>query len=1106
MVEDDPLETQRGVSLTVTAELGAAGFEDAHEIGRGGFGVVYRCVQSALDRTVAVKVLTADLDEDNQARFIREQRVMGRLTGHPNIVGVLHVGTTDSGHPYIVMQYHPQDSLDARIRRIGPVGLGEALRLGVKMAGALETAHRLGILHRDVKPANILLSDYGEPALADFGIAHVAGGFKTATGTVTGSPAFTAPEVLKGEPASPASDVYSLGATLFCAVTAHAAFERHSGEQVMAQFLRITTRPIPDLREYGIPEDVCALVERAMFADPHARPVTAAEFGDELRQAQHRNGFPVDEMALHLETGGARHNEDPVNALSPISSSASGRPPPRAASAAPGSKGTLPLELTSFVGRRSELTATKRLLSGSRLVTLTGAGGVGKTRLGLRVAAEVRRGFADGVRLVELGNLRDGALVVDVVAAVLGVRDQSARTVQDVLVDFLAARRLLLVLDNCEQLVDAVAHLAETLLRACPDLRILATSREPLGIGGEAVLRVTPLAVPDPDRRPSLAGLPRYDAVTLFVQRAAAAVPGFELTEGNQAGVTGICRRLDGLPLPIELAAARLRAMSAEQILQRLTDRYTLLTLGNRAAPNRQQTLRLCVDWSHDLCTPVEQQVWARLSVFAGSFELDAAEGICDEDLGPGELLDAVASLVDKSILIREEQDTVVRFRVLETLRDYGRERSRQTGEHRSLRSRHRDWYQQLVLNAEAEWISSRQLEWIARLAREQPNLREAMEYCLSDSDDAEREAGLRIAAALFPFWLSRGVLSEGRRWLDGLLARRPGQPTAVRVEALFADSVLAEVQGDLTAGTALVEEARALAEQIDDPLTGALIAHADGALSLFSGDLRHACSHLESALEDFRTRGDLLRQVGLLETLGLAYGLHEEMPHAIACYEEVLAITEAHGESVYRSYSLWSLGVAVFRQGDLGRATALLEQGLRLTRLVDDPVNAATCLEALAWIAGSEHNAHRAAVLMGSAADLGRAVGSAAVGFPNLLVHHEKCEGIARGALGERAFETAFREGTALGFDNAIAFALGERPPKLAAPAAGTATILTKRERQVSDLVAEGLTNRAIAAKLVISQRTAQGHVENILTKLGFTSRAQIAAWVVEQTHGRHS
>ena len=274
MAAGDPFKTQRD-DPTDTAELSAAGFEDAHEIGHGGFGVVYRCRQPSLDRTVAVKILTADLDEENRARFFREQRAMGRLTGHPNIVTALHVGVTDSGRPYLVMPYHPKDCLDARIRRHGPLPLEDALRVGVKMAAAVETAHRLGILHRDVKPANILLTDYGEPALTDFGIAHVTGGFQTATGTVTGSPAFTAPEVLSGDPPSPASDIYSLGATLFSVVTGHAAFERRSGEHMVAQFLRITTQPVPDLREQGIPDDVSGVIERAMSANPQERPATA---------------------------------------------------------------------------------------------------------------------------------------------------------------------------------------------------------------------------------------------------------------------------------------------------------------------------------------------------------------------------------------------------------------------------------------------------------------------------------------------------------------------------------------------------------------------------------------------------------------------------------------------------------------------------------------------------------------------------------------------------------------------------------------------------------------------------------------------------------------
>jgi serine/threonine-protein kinase PknK len=278
--------------------LAAVGFSDAREIGRGGFGAVYRCQQSSLERTVAIKLLTTDLDSDNLERFLREQRAMGKLSGHPNIVNVFQVGATTSGRPYIVMQYHPRGALNAWIHQAGPLSWQESLRIGVKMAGALETAHRLGTLHRDVKPANILLTEYGEPQLADFGIARIPGAFETATGVVTGSPAFTAPEVLQGQTPTPASDVYSLGATLFCALTGHAAFERRSGEQVIAQFLRITREPVPDPHGVDIPDDVRAAIEHAMASDPDDRPATAAEFGDELRQTERRHAVTVDDMAV----------------------------------------------------------------------------------------------------------------------------------------------------------------------------------------------------------------------------------------------------------------------------------------------------------------------------------------------------------------------------------------------------------------------------------------------------------------------------------------------------------------------------------------------------------------------------------------------------------------------------------------------------------------------------------------------------------------------------------------------------------------------------------------------------------------------------------------
>ncbi|MDI9979493.1 protein kinase [Rhodococcus sp. IEGM 1307] len=1087
MGEGDPLGTQR-YPPSPAAELAGTGFDDVHEIGRGGFGVVYRCTQEDLDRTVAVKVLTVELDEENRARFFREQRAMGRLTGHPNIVNILQVGATDGGLPYIVMPYHSQDSLDALVRHRGPLPLGEALRLGVKIAGAVETAHRLGILHRDVKPANILLTEYGEPALTDFGIAHIAGGFETATGAVTGSPAYTAPEVLGGDPASPAADVYGLGATLFSALTGHAAFERRSGEQVVAQFLRITTQPVPDLREHGIPEDVSDTIARAMSRTPEARPVTAADFGEELRQLQRDHGFPVDEMALHSAPGAASDHGQSV----------SGRP--RSTGPSPGSAtGSLSLELTSFVGRRHELTEARNLLAGSRLVTLTGIGGVGKTRLAMRVASAVQREYDDGVRLVELGELRDGSSLIDAVAAAVGVRDHSARPLREVLIEFLAPREVLLVLDNCEHMVDAAAELAETLLRVCPGLRILATSREPLVIGGEAVLRVPPLAVPDSDRRPSLRALSRYDAVSLFVDRGAAAVPGFALTEENAAAVAGICHRLEGLPLPIELAAARLRALSPEQILGRLTDRFTLLTRGNRGAPTRQQTLRLSVDWSFELCTAGEQLVWGRVAVFAGCFELDAAERVCGEGLDPDELLDTLTSLVEKSILIREEYGSVVLFRMLETLREYGFEKLTQTGEAVVLRRRHRDWYEALALDAEAEWISARQLDWIARLKREQPNLREALEFSIDD----DPAAGLRTAAALRWFWTSQGLNTEGRRWLDQLLARYPVEPTVDRIRALYCASAIADVQGDLDAGAALVEEARTLTAHTSDPVMRAYVGCSDGMLALYRGDLERACSQLEAALAEFSELRERTLETSVLYLLGLAYGLSGLIEQAIECHERVLAITQTSGEKMYRSHSLWALGIAVWRQGDADRAIQLLEQSLELSRQVHSPRFAGACLEALAWIACERRDAARAAALMGAAEGLARSVGSAVVIHSNLFVYHQNCDQAVRRELGDKTFGAAHRKGEQLEFEAAIAYALHERQPGTTRLATDPSTRLTKRERQVADLIAEGLTNQAIADRLVISPRTAQGHVEHILAKLGFTSRTQIAAWVVERNDG---
>ncbi|MDI9974166.1 MULTISPECIES: protein kinase [Rhodococcus] len=1016
IVEDGRLKTRRD-DAAIERELTAAGLTEAYEIGRGGFGVVYRCLQPSLDRTVAVKVLTGAIDDENRSRFFREQRAMGRLTGHPNIVNVLEVGSTASGHPFIVMPYHPLDSLDTLIRHDGPLSPDQVLRLGIRIAGAVETAHRLGILHRDIKPGNILLSSYGEPALTDFGIAHITGGFETAKDTITASPAFTAPEILRGDPPTPASDIYGIGATLFCALTGHAAFERRSGEQVVAQFVRITRNPVPDLREHGISDDIAAAIERAMARDPRDRPGSAVEFGDELRAIQARNDVDVDEMALPIERPVAPLGRRDAASTASTEESSGHR------TARQSRPGNLPLELTSFIGRQDELSEAKNMFRTARLVTLTGIGGVGKTRLALRIAADMRNEFPHGVWLAEFGEVLDESLLVDVIARALGLRISHSEPMEEI-VDFLIDRKLLIVLDNCEHVIAPVARFAEAVVRACPDISILTTTREPLNIAGESVLRVPPLSTPDADHEPALMASPNYDAIALFEERAATAVPGFELSDDNVDTVVQICRQLDGLPLPLELAAAQLRAMSLDQIAQRLTDRYKLLTHGSRAAPARQRTLRLCVEWSYDLCTPLERRIWVNLSTFVGNFELDAAEFICEE-IGQDELLDGVFSLVDKSVLVRQEHGSAVGFRMLETIREFGRMKARESGDYAKLRRRHHEWYRRLVLDAERDWISVRQLGWIARLGREQSNLREAMEFAVLESDEREQGAALELATALFPFWLSRNLLSEGRFWLDRALSSSPARASKDRVKALYADSVLAGMQGDFSAGSNLIVQGELLVAEMSDPVSDARIAHANGILALYRGDVSQAAERLEEALEVFSARDEVGVRVWILMMLGVAWELSGNSERSVACHREVLEITESRGESVYRSYSLWGMGIAVFRQGDVVRADQYLGECLRLCRLIDEPLVAAVCLETAAWIAGRQEDFDRAAMLLGAADSLGSAVGSSPLLFHQLRTYHTECEDSARSSFGDKEFRSRRRKGARMGAEAAITLAL---------------------------------------------------------------------------------
>ncbi|MDG3014661.1 ATP-binding protein, partial [Speluncibacter jeojiensis] len=822
-----------------------------------------------------------------------------------------------------------------------------------------------------------------------------------------------------------------------------------------------------------IDHDLADLIEHTMARDPKDRPATT-ELAHHLRQLTHEH------TGAHTQPFDAEcpDGTDPQQVSIPK------LPVPT----------RLPEELTSFVGRRSELTAIRNALGAGRLVTLTGIGGVGKTRLALRTASTAQRSFPDGIWLVEFAEIHDPASVVDVVAVTLGIHDHSSGRQQDRVVTALASHTGLLVLDNCEQVIDAVAELVKDILARCPNFRILATSREALSLRGETVIPVYPLSTPADEASPH--GSAKSDAVTLFAERAAASVPSFELTDTNSATVAQICERLDGLPLAIELAAARMRALSPEQILQRLTDRFALLTRGRRGAPDRQQTLRWSIGWSHDLCTAEEQQLWGELSLFAGGFELDAAEHVCSD---ADELLDNLSSLVDKSIVIREEADNVVRFRMLDTVRVYGREKIAATEEFAELQRRHRDWFMKLALDAETEWISPHQLTWSARLHRDITNLRQALEFSLTHADGG----ALVIAAALRPFWISSGLISVGRRWLDRALDAPGTQPAVQRAKAFYAICTLAAYQGDLAAANARAEQARALDAQQDDPTAHALVSIAAGMTALFSEDSERALADLHDAADGFDALGNLRMHIAALIYLGWAYHQDGQAVEALSVHEKALALAQPHGEYVYRTYTLWSSGIDVWKAGESDRATKFLEDGIRLTRRTDDPVMTFMCLQALSWIFTERGDLHRAAVLMGAADALSRRIGSTPVFFPKLTAYQHEFEDRVRDRLGAKRFGDAHREGCAMTTDAAIACALGETSER-PAPAEKNAVTLTKRERQVAELIAEGLTNKAIAGELVISQRTAEGHVDHILTKLGFTSRAQVAAWVAEQRRER--
>ncbi|WP_105968355.1 ATP-binding protein [Streptomyces geranii] len=740
--------------------------------------------------------------------------------------------------------------------------------------------------------------------------------------------------------------------------------------------------------------------------------------------------------------------------------------------------GNLPEAFTTFVGRRHDITEVRRLLGSARLLTLTGVGGVGKTRLALEVAAAARRAFPDGTWLVDLAPVRDPSAVATVAASAVGNVASGARPALVTLAEHLGERRALIVLDNCEHLLDACAELADTLLSACPDLRVLATSRQTLGIAGEHVFTVAPLKVPD-------------EAVELLRDRVCAVRPAFRITDANWDTVTRLCAGLDGLPLAIELTASRLRTLTVEQAVDRLEDRFALLTGGSRTARPRQRTLRAAIDWSYELCSPAERLLWHRLSVFAGGFVLDAAEAVCaGEGIPAREVLDLLDRLVVQSVVLPVEHEGLPRYQLLETIREYGRERLAGSGEEELLLRRHRDFHLALAERIADGWYGPGQEEALARLRAEHANLLAALAH------DDDPQAALALAAALRFHWCVGGFLGEGRRQLDRVLAAAP-EPTPARARALCAASWVALLQGDHGAADRWLAEAGELGERQGDRVVSAHVVGLRASLAMFQGRMTEAVPLFERAVAaQTAAEGEAAAVFQLFQLAGLQRDMGN--PRGAETGRQAVALARVHGERWARAHAMWALSWDAWGRGDREEAVALIRAALEIERGFNEPLSAALMLETLAWIIASHGEYERAGRVMGSVRKLLRDLGVDVSAFGPLMAgFHARCELRVAGALGPEAYERAVAVGG--GHDSprqAIDHALdtGAEP---ADPATAPGP-LTRRELEVAELVATGMSNRQIAARLVLSLRTVDFHVGNIRTKLGFGTRVQIASWWV--------
>ncbi|MBL8115709.1 MAG: protein kinase [Acidobacteria bacterium] len=886
-------------------------------LGEGGMGEVYLAEDPSLGRKVALKVLAPGLglSPKERDRLRREARAASALN-HPGILTIYDAGEED-GVPYIASEYVEGFTLRTLLHQ-GPLPLRRAVDVAVQAAAALGAASRTGLVHRDVKPENLMLRPDGLVKVLDFGLAQPgdeAGAMdRTNPRGLLGTLRYMSPEQARGEDVDTRSDVFSLAVVLYEMVAGKAPFQGRGTTETLVAIL--SEDPVPVSRAAGqeLPPLLERILEKALAKSRRKRFPTPDALHTELRK-----------LARELETQ-AGEDEPPLH----LEDSSDGRDtePTREMVVSPLAQGVhnLPASVTSFVARPSEGAVVESLLrrDGVRLLTLTGPGGTGKTRLALQAAENLLAEFPGGVYFVPLAALSSADMVVPALAQALSLKESATTSAGAAVRDHLRRRRALIVFDNMEHLVAAASEVA-ALLADAPGVKVLVTSREALRVAGEHEYPVPPLAVPDPDRLPAVEDLGRFSSVALFLARAQAVNPGFRLDRTNAMAVARICARLEGLPLALELAAAKLRVLSPEEVLSRLDSRLRLLTGGGRDLPLRQQTMRGALEWGYNLLAPSDQALFSRLSVFASGFGIASAAAMLGEN--EDDILDGVTSLADKSLLVKSRGASgEMRFAMLETVREFGLEKLAGSGQEKRVRQAHAAHFRTLAEGARESLAGEDQPAWLSRLEDERGNLRSAIAFSASEND---AETALSLVASLFWFWYLRGHYREGRTLLDRVLARFPDAPEATRLPALLSSGSLAFLTCDYGRAEMLLAEAAELARALSDKTALASALRYLGSLSRERGDVERALALHEESGTLSEEQGDVRGAARARNLWAFASWIAGHFPAAEAASMDTLQAFRKLGDREGITWSLLNLAACALLSGDAQRGAGLAAEAL---------------------------------------------------------------------------------------------------------------------------------------------------------------------------------